>query len=45
MPTLSPRQIELVRHLAQGQRSKEIAADLHLQMATVNGYVAEIRKK
>lgn len=35
---LTPRQIEVLRRLAQGKRMKEIASDLHLSVRTVEDH-------
>ncbi len=45
LPRLSPRKLEIVRRLANGQSIKEIAADLRLNPDTVYQYLAEIRRE
>ena len=42
---LSPREEEVLRLLAKGHRSKEIADDLAIGVGTVNTYVRNIYEK
>jgi DNA-binding NarL/FixJ family response regulator len=42
---LSPREEEVLRLLAKGHRSKEIAAELGIVLGTVNTYVRNIYEK
>jgi DNA-binding NarL/FixJ family response regulator len=42
---LSPREEEVLRLLAKGHRSKEIAAELNIGLGTVNTYVLNIYEK
>jgi DNA-binding NarL/FixJ family response regulator len=42
---LSPRELEILRLLACGDRSKEIAARLGISIATVNTHVRHIYEK
>jgi DNA-binding NarL/FixJ family response regulator len=44
-PPLSPREDEVLRLLAKGHRSKEIAEELGLGVGTVNTYVRHIYEK
>jgi len=41
-PTLSPREIEVLRHVALGQTSKEIAASLGIGERTVNWHLERV---
>jgi DNA-binding NarL/FixJ family response regulator len=41
-PVLSPRQLDVLRLIAQGKRMKEIAAELNLSVRTVEGYKAQL---
>ena len=45
MPTLTPREWEILQHLAQGQSNSEIAEQLSLSKATVQNYVSNIYAK
>ena len=44
-PTLTPREWEILQHLAQGQSNSDIAAQLSLSKATVQNYVSNIYAK
>ena len=41
-PALTPRQLEVLRLIAQGRRMKEIAAELHLSVRTVEDHKAQL---
>jgi DNA-binding NarL/FixJ family response regulator len=41
-PVLSPRQLDVLRLIAQGKRMKEIAAELNLSVRTVEGHKAQL---
>jgi PAS domain S-box-containing protein len=41
-PHLTPRQAEVLRHLEQGQSTKQIAAELHLSTETVRNHVRHL---
>ena len=43
--SLTEREMDVLRHIAQGQSNKEIAASLHLTEGTVKGYVSTILGK
>ena len=45
MPTLTPREWEILQHLAQGQSNSDIAEQLSLSKATVQNYVSNIYAK
>lgn len=42
---LSPREVQVVRALAQGKRGTDIARELHLTTSTVNTYVQRVKTK
>lgn len=42
---LTPREIELVRRVAQGLRNKQIAAELHITEGTVKTHLRNVYKK
>jgi len=44
-PTLTPREWEILQHLAQGQSNSDIADQLSLSKATVQNYVSNIYAK
>ncbi|MBN1483737.1 MAG: response regulator transcription factor [Chloroflexia bacterium] len=44
-PTLNPREVEILRLIAQGLTTKEIARKIRLSQHTVKGYVKEILSK
>jgi DNA-binding NarL/FixJ family response regulator len=44
-PTLTPREIEVLRLIARGLRNKEIAADLRISEETAQGHVKSIFSK
>jgi DNA-binding NarL/FixJ family response regulator len=44
-PTLTPREWEILQHIAQGQSNSEIADQLSLSKATVQNYVSNIYAK
>ena len=41
-PHLTPRQVEVLRHLQQGQSTKQIAQELHLSPETVRNHVRHV---
>jgi PAS domain S-box-containing protein len=41
-PHLTPRQAEVLRHLQQGQSTKQIAQELHLSTETVRNHVRQV---
>jgi DNA-binding NarL/FixJ family response regulator len=41
-PHLTPRQAEVLRHLQQGQSTKQIAAELHLSTETVKNHIRHV---
>ena len=43
--TLTERETEVLRYVARGRSNKEIAAELHLSVGTVKGYVSAIFAK
>lgn len=45
MPTLTPRESDILRALVEGKTSKMIATDLHLSPETVREYIARIYRK
>lgn len=45
LETLTEREMDVLRHIAQGHSNKEIAGDLHLTEGTVKGYVSTILGK
>jgi len=45
VPTLTPREWEILQHLAQGQSNSDIAEQLSLSKATVQNYVSNIYAK
>jgi DNA-binding NarL/FixJ family response regulator len=44
-PTLTPREWEILQHIAQGQSNSDIAEQLSLSKATVQNYVSNIYAK
>ena len=42
---LSPREIEILRHVASGETSKEIAMHLGIRERTVNWHLARVYEK
>jgi len=44
-PTLTARELEVVRLIARGMRNKEIAAELHISEETAQGHVKNILAK
>jgi DNA-binding NarL/FixJ family response regulator len=42
---LSPREVEVLAHVAQGESNKEIAVDLHVEEQTVKNHVRDILRK
>src|SRR5262249_4968405 len=44
-PTLTPREWEILQHIAQGQSNSDIAEELSLSKATVQNYVSNIYAK
>ena len=44
-PTLTPREWEILQHLAQGQSNSDIAEQLSLSKATIQNYVSNIYAK
>jgi len=42
---LSPRELEILRLLAQGESSKAVAARLHISSTTVNNHVQHLLRK
>jgi DNA-binding NarL/FixJ family response regulator len=44
-PTLTPREWEILQHIAQGKSNSDIAEDLALSKATVQNYVSNIYAK
>lgn len=42
---LSPREVEVLKHVAEGLRNKEIAAHLHISEETVQGHMKNILAK
>jgi two-component system, NarL family, response regulator DesR len=42
---LLPRELQIVRRIAQGLRNQEIADQLHLSLGTVDNHIRSIRKK
>lgn len=45
VPSLSPREIEVVAHLADGLAAKQIATRLGISEATVKGYLRQVYEK
>jgi DNA-binding NarL/FixJ family response regulator len=45
LESLTDREIDVLRLIAQGQSNKEIATSLHLTEGTVKGYVSAILGK
>lgn len=45
LAVLTPREVEVLRHVAQGRSNAEIAASLHLSEATVKTHLARILPK
>jgi DNA-binding NarL/FixJ family response regulator len=45
LSALTPRELEVLRHLAEGLSNAELAARLHLSEATVKTHVARILAK
>lgn len=43
-PALTPRQLDVLRLIAQGKRMKEIAAELGISVRTVEGHKAQIHQ-
>jgi two-component system, NarL family, response regulator NreC len=43
-PTLTPRQLEVLRLIAQGKRMKEIAAELGLSVRTIEDHKAQLQR-
>ncbi len=43
--SLTEREIEVLQHIAHGRRVKEVAADLHLSVTTVQTYLRRIYEK
>jgi DNA-binding NarL/FixJ family response regulator len=41
-PALTPRQLDVLRLIAQGKRMKEIAADLGISVRTVEGHKSQL---
>lgn len=41
-PSLTPRQLQVLRHIAEGHRMKEIAASLGISVRTVEDYKAQL---
>ena len=44
-PRLTPRQVDVVRHVAQGLANKQIAAELGVSERVVKGHVSDLLKK
>ena len=42
---LSDRELQVLKHLAEGQKSKEIASQLHLSVKTIDTYRARLQDK
>ena len=45
MDVLSPRELQVVRLVAQGKTSKEVAVDLNLREQTIRSYRKTLMKK
>lgn len=45
MPALTPREMAILRELAFGKSTAEIAAGVHLSQGTVKGYLSSIMAK
>jgi len=44
-PALSPREIDVVRRLAEGMADKQISADLGISESTVKGYLRQVYER
>jgi DNA-binding NarL/FixJ family response regulator len=44
-PALTPRQLDILRLIAQGKRMKEIAAELDLSVRTIEDHKAQLLRR